>query len=57
MLRPQAEENNRINFHEDYCSDLSTHKLNPIDPSVFLDELVDVPVVHPLRYHRTLLPF
>jgi hypothetical protein len=30
----------------------TTHKLSAVYMSIFLDELVDVPVIHPLRNHR-----
>ena len=55
--RLPTEETNHINFRKEaHSGSLSTHKLQSVGLFVILEEFVDIPIVHPLGYHRVFPP-
>jgi len=57
MRRPPAEETDHTDFCEEGRNDSNTHELHSIGLSVLLNEFIDVPVIHPLGYHRIFVRF
>ena len=54
-----ALELSELNYHQDERDDrqwaLETYELEPIHIPMRFDELVDIPIVHPLRCHHELV--